>query len=115
MLRMEVGTVWFLTFINLSTRVHFVVKRVIFLFLPPVRELAPILMLATICISLNEVLSLPLRTLFFFIVKDMRLPSEVLPIVSINAGISWMVSIAVGAPNSFEVEHVKVRVLLELV
>ena len=40
----------------------------------------------------------------------MRLASKVLPIVCINANIPFVLFVADGTPNSFEVEHVKVCV-----
>lgn len=103
----------FLALIDLSARMHLVVQWVVLLFLPAMRELTPVLMLAPICICLNEVLRLPLRTLLLLILKDMRLSSEVLPVMSVDTGIPGVVCIAVRAPNSLEVEHVEVRIHLE--
>ena len=105
----------FLTFFNLSTSMHFIVKRMIFLLFPSVRKFASVLVLTAICISLNEVLSFPLRTLLFFIVEDMRFPSKVLPIMGVHAGISRMIGVTIWAPYSLEVEHIEVRIFVKLV
>ena len=106
---------WFFALFNLSASMHFIVEGMVFLLFPPMRELAPVFMLTTVCIRLDEILSLPLRALLFLVVKYMRFSPKILPIVSVNTSISGMVGVTVRAPNSLEVEHVKVRVLLEFV
>lgn len=99
----------------LSARMHLIIQRMILLLLPSMRVLASILMFASISIGLNEVLCFPLGTLFLFIVKDMRFTSEILPIMSINARIPGMISITVWTPDCFEMKHVEISVLLELI
>jgi hypothetical protein len=71
----------------------FEVEWMVFLLFPPVRELASVLMLAAISVGLNEVFGLPLGALLLLIFKDMRLPPEVLPIVSVYTYVSCMGSV----------------------
>ena len=92
----------------LSASMHFIVKRMIFLFFPPVRKSASILILAAICICLNKMLCLPLRALFSLIIKIVRLPSKILPIMGINTSIPWMRCIWVRAPDCLEMKHIEV-------
>jgi hypothetical protein len=56
-----------------------------------------------------------LRTLVFFIIVDMRFSSEILPIMSVDTGISCVLSITVRAPYGLEMEHVKVRIFLKFI
>ena len=114
-LTVVVRTVRLLTLESLSASMNLIVKWMIFLLFPTVRKFAPILIFTAICISLNEVLCLPLRTLLSFIVKNMRLSPKILPIMSINTSISRMLSIRIRTPNGFEMEHIKVcRILVFL-
>ena len=79
------------------------------------RKFAFILVLAAICICLNKILGFPLGALFPLIVEYVRFSPEILPIVCVNTSISWMMCIGIRAPNSFEMEHIKVsRVLIIL-
>lgn len=45
----------------------------------------------------------------------MRLSPEVLPVMGIDTGISWVIGVAVGAPDCFKMEHIEVSVLFEFV
>ena len=101
--------------VALSAGVHLVVQRVVLLLLPPVRELAPVLVLAPVRICLYEILGFPLRALLLLVFEDVRFPPEVLPVVRIHTRVPRMRGVRVGAPHRLEMEHVKVRVLLELV
>lgn len=88
-----------------------IVKRVILLLFPTMSALAAIFMFATVdSVILDKGLHLPIWTLFLVIIVQMRLPSIVLPIVSIHTDISWMRGITVRTPNGFEMEHVEVIV-----
>lgn len=101
----------------LPASMNLIIKRVVLLFLPTMRKFASIFVFAAIRISLNKVFSLPLWTLLSFIIKNMRFPSEILPIVSVDAGISWMLSIRIGTPYCLEMKHVKicrVRVIMRI-
>ena len=105
---MKVRTVRLLARFSLSASVHLVVHRVILLFFPTVRESASILVFTPVRIGLYEMLGLPQRALFSIVFKDMRLPSEILPVVGVHTDISCMRSITVRTPYCLEVEHVEI-------
>jgi hypothetical protein len=88
-----VGTVRLLTIKPLSASMDLIVKRMILLLLPPMRELAPVLILAAIRICLHKVLRLPLRALLPLIVKNMRFPPEILPVVGVDTGVSRVLGV----------------------
>lgn len=108
----KVWTVRFLAFKSLATCMNLVIKWMIFLFFPTMGEFTAVLIFTAICISLNKMLCFPLRALLSFIIKNMRLPSEILPIMSIDAGISWMLSIRVRTPYSLKMEHIEISWVL---
>jgi hypothetical protein len=110
-----VRAVRFLAIVSDSTSMNLIVKGMVFLFFPAMREFASVFVFATISISLDKVLGLPLRALIPFIFKDMRLPSEILPIMCINTSISGVSGITIRAPNGFKMKDVEIRVLLILV
>ena len=110
---MEIRAVRLLANVLLPTCMHFVINRMVLLFFPAMGILAPIFLLAPISICLDEVLGFPLLALVFLILIDMRLSPEVLPIVGIDALVSRVRGIRVGAPNSFEMKHVKICIFLE--
>lgn len=87
---MKIGAVSLLADISLSASVHLVVVGVVLLFLPAMRILAPVFLLAAIGVSLDEILGFPLGALVFFVLKYVGFSPEVLPIVGVNTGISWM-------------------------
>jgi len=80
----------------------------ILLLFPSMRELASVLVFAAIRICLNEMFSLPLRTLFSLIIKHMRFPPEILPVMRIDACISGMLGIRIGTPNCLKVKNVEI-------
>lgn len=112
---MVVRAVWFVTLLSLSARMQLVVKGVVLLFFPSVRIPASILMLTIVTIGLYEVLGFPFWALLLLIVKYVGFSPEVLPIVSIDAGISGMSGITVGAPYGLKVEYVEVSIFFEFV
>lgn len=95
-----------------------VVIRMVFLLLPAMAVSTSVLQLASVEVSLRLLLRVPeLALLFAFVVEQVRLASEVLPVVCILALVSLVVLALVieGTPNCLEVEHVEVRVLLHFV
>ena len=95
-----------------------VVIRMIFLLFPAMAIPTSILQLASIRVSLCLFLRIPeLALLSAFIVKQVRLASEVLPVVRILTLVSLMFLVLVveRTPDCLEMEHVKVRVLLHFV
>lgn len=112
---MIVWTVRLCAYVCLSACMHLVVHWMILLFFPPMRIFASIFELASISICLYKVLCLPTWTLFLLILEYVWFPPEVLPVVSIHTCISSMLSITIWTPYSFEMKHVKVRILLKFV
>ncbi len=104
-----------LTNILLSARMHFEVKRMVFLFFPPMRVFAPVLMFAAVSIGWNKVLCFPIWALVFFIVINMRFSSEILPVVGIYTSVSRMRSITVRTPYCLKMEHVEILIFLKLI
>ena len=76
-----------------SALMQLIVQWMIFLFLPSMRKFASILRWTPLIISSNEILSNPVWTLLFVIVKDVGFPSKVLPIVSIDTEFSGMLHV----------------------
>jgi hypothetical protein len=109
---MVIGTVRLLTIKTLSAGMYLVVKWMILLLFPSMREFAAVLIFATISICLYEMFGLPLRTLFALIIKHMRFSPEILPVVRIDARISGVVSIRIGTPNCLEVKNVEISRML---
>lgn len=105
----------FRALITMSAWIQFVIFRMIFLFLPTMALHASILILAPIFVTRYELSWSPVRTLFFWILIQLRLSSEILPIVSIHTDISQMFAFIVGTPNWFEMKHIEVDVFLKLV
>jgi hypothetical protein len=85
------------------------------LFLPAVRVFAPIFILTAVSIGLDKMFSLPLGALIFLVIVNMGLSSKVLPVVSIHTGISSVRGIAIRAPYSLEMKHVKVSILFKFI
>lgn len=92
---------------------NFKILWVELLLLPAVTVGALVLLMTTRLVGSYEVLSLPVGTQFLCIRKDLRLSPVILPIVGVDTDISFMVIFSVGAPDSFEVEHVEVHVRFE--
>ena len=110
---MKVRAVRLIAVAFLSALMHFVIIRVVLLLLPPMRVLASVFMFASISVSLNKIFSFPLRALIFFVIKNMGLPSEVLPVMSIHTVISRMGGVTVGTPHCFEMEHIEVSIFFK--
>lgn len=87
----------------------------VLLFLPAMAAFAACLLWAPFMILRNEGTWLPVITdLVCIVVENIWLPSEVLPIVRIDA-LCFVVLLVEGAPFGFEIKHVKVGVLGHLV
>ena len=101
-----------------STRLtlHRLEVEVVILFLfPTMTAITTVFELAAICISFCFISGMPKSALSSAIIfEDMRFSAKVLPIVSVNTLIPKMTFILIveGAPDSLEVKHIKVIVLL---
>lgn len=114
-IRVIVGAVRLLADAASAASIYLKVLRMILLLLPPVREAASVLMGASVSISLDEVLGLPLFALLLLVLEAVRLPSEVLPIVGIDAHISRVRGVAIWTPDSLKMEHVEIGAVDSLV
>lgn len=82
---------------------------------PAVAGSTPIFVLTTIRIRSDEIIDLPVLTKFLLICKNLRFPTKVLPIMSINTPFFIMI-VAPRAPYRLEVKHIEVWILrLDLV
>ena len=73
------------------------------------------LILASISITAYELARTPIYTLFLWVKVKLWLPSKILPVMSIDTGVSLVFAFIVWAPNRLKVKHVKIKVLLKLV
>lgn len=90
---------------------YLIIEWMIFKFLPAVSATAPVLILAAIhSVVLNKYFHLPILALLLIILINLRFASIILPIMSINAHISGMISVAIGTPHCFEMEHVEISI-----
>ena len=105
----------FLASVSDFASVHLVVERMVLLLLPPVGELAAVLVSAPVSISLDKAFGFPLGTLLFVILEDMRLSSEVLPVMGVDTGVPRVTGITVRTPHRLEMEDVEVSIFIELV
>ena len=100
------------------TFVGFVIVRMVFLFFPTMTILASVFQLTPVEIGFSLFFCVPeLALLSTFILEEMRLAAEVLPVMCIFTLIPLMVLVLIieRAPDCFEVEHVEVGVLIHLV
>ena len=96
-------------------RVQLVVLGMILLLLPTVALLAPVLVGTSIFVVVYELAGSPVEALILRVYVELGLSSEVLPIMRVDTLVPLMIVFIVGTPNSLEVEHVEVRVLLQLI
>ena len=80
----------------------------ILLFLPAMTLHASVLIGATIFIVVDEISRSPIITLLLRVYIEMRLSSEILPIVGENALVPLVIVFIVGAPHSLEMKHIEV-------
>jgi len=96
--------------LSVITALRLVNLRVEHLFFPPVIATTIALQRAALFILANKVTCLPFLTNFKWIIsKVMRLPSEVLPVMSIDT-LGFIVFLVVGAPFSLEIVHIEICV-----
>ena len=96
-------------------RIQLVVVRVVLLLLPAVTVTAPVLIRTPVLVLVYERPRSPIRALLFLVDIQLRFPSEILPVVREHTEVALVLALVVGAPDSLEVEHVEVAVLVELV
>lgn len=99
----------------LRARLDLVVPGVVLQLLPAVAVLAGKLVLAPVAVVDDVVVGLPVRAGNRVIEIDVRLSPVVLPVMRVDAEGLIVLRQIEGAPNGFEVEHVEVIVVLEVV
>ena len=112
---MIVGAMRLSAGVSVLARVKFVVLGMILLLLPTMTVRAPVLIRTTVFVLIDELSWSPIGTLILGVDIELRLPSEVLPVMSEHTLVPLVFGFVVGTPYGFEVEHVEVRVHFELV
>jgi hypothetical protein len=85
-----------------------------FLLFPAMAGWAAIFKGAAILVRSDEVLCVPIFAHVLRVAEDRRFSSIVLPVVRVNADISFVIIFSVGAPYCLEMEDVEIHVRLEL-
>lgn len=98
----------FVAELSMFARVQLVVFRVILLLLPAMALVALIFIRAAILVLVDELPRSPIGALVSLIDIELRLPSEVLPVVSVDALVSLVIVFVIGTPHSLEVKHVEI-------
>ena len=99
----------FVAIITHPASMNLIIQGMVFLLLPTMSTFTSILVLAAIySVVLDEGFHLPVRALLFIIIVKVRFSAVILPIVSVDAGISWMGSVTVRTPYCFKMEHVEI-------
>jgi hypothetical protein len=104
----------FLASITMQALLDFEVVWMKFLFLPAVTIRALVLMRASVLIRSDEAFSVPILAHVFGVVEYTGLPPVILPIMSVNTNVSFMIILSVRTPYSFKVKEIEVHVRLEL-
>lgn len=94
----------------LLARIDFVVARMILLLFPAVTIGAAILITTAVGVAPDEVLDFPILAKLFLIVVKLRLPPQVLPVVSINT-IFLIMIFAPWTPSCLKVKDIEIRIL----
>lgn len=99
---------------SMLTLFNFEEVWMIFLLLPAMRVQALILIRTPFRVRAYKVVNLPVWTHFARVKERRRPATEVLPVVCINTDFTIVIILSVGAPDSLEVEHVKIHIDLIL-
>lgn len=109
----KVWTMRLFAVISVQTLLQFKVIWMKFLFLPTVTKRTSVLHATTIFIRSNKVFSMPILAHLHLIIKDRRLSSIVLPVMSIYANISLMIILTIRTPHSFKMKNIEVHIWLK--
>ncbi len=112
---MKVRAVRFDALVSMLARIQLITLRMIFLFLPTMAVWTSIFIRTTIFIVIDMVFRTPVAALILVIQIDLRFSPKILPIVRIDALVSLMICLIIGAPYCFEMEHIKVRIFFKLI
>jgi len=112
---MKIWTMSLIALVSMSTNIHLIIFRMVFLFLPTMTLLTFILVWASIFVAEHILSWFPILTLIFSVEVELRFSSIVLPIMSINTNISLMSCFIIWTPHSFEMKHIEVNIFLKFV
>jgi hypothetical protein len=104
----------FFTLVAMQALFNLEVIRMEFLLLPSMTVRTLVLQLAPILVACYKMLGMPILTHFFRIVENRGLSSVILPVVSIDTDIPFMVILSIRAPHCLEVEDIKVHIWFKL-
>ena len=111
---MIVGTLGAARALRLRARLRLVEHRMVLLLLPAVAVWAARLQATPLMVLSYERARLPVGAGFSRVIENVRLASEILPVVRIDA-LGFVVFLIEGTPLGLEVEHPEVRVTLHRV
>jgi hypothetical protein len=112
---MIVWAMGLVTLVTMSALSQSYLVRMIFLLLPPMTVSTFILIGTTVFITTNEGSRTPVGTLLLSILVNLRFSPEILPIMGKHTNIPLMLSLVIGAPHSFKMEHIEVDIILQLI
>lgn len=107
---MEVRTMRLFTPISVQTLFQLEIVRMEFLFLPSMRIGTPVFKRASVFVTCDEILGLPILAHIFAVREYLGLPPVVLPVVCIYANIALMVIFPVRTPYCFKMKDIEVQV-----
>ena len=114
-----VGTMRFWAFTRRRPALsRFIAHRVILLFFPSMTVNTSVFEKTAVKICFSFLFRSPVWALVFSVLENMHFTTEILPIVSINASISWVVLVffvAVRTPNCLKVKNIKVCISFHFV
>jgi hypothetical protein len=111
---MIVRTMRFFAPVSVKARFNLEEFRMKFLLFPSVRESAFVFKLATIFVRCDKVFCMPILAHFLRVGKETRFSSIVLPVVSVDTDISFMVIFSVRTPNCLKMKDIEIHVRLKL-
>ena len=101
--------------LEVATNLSFISFGMILLLLPSVTFLAEEAIGAPVFIVYYEFCCFPVRARMGFILRDIRFSSIILPIMRVNTESLIMLSQIERAPDSLEIKHVKIIIILQIV
>lgn len=105
----------FVALFPMFARVELIIFGMIFLLLPAMTLHAPVLIWAAVFVVVDELSWTPISALIFGIDIELRLSSEVLPVMCEHTLVSLVIVFVIGAPYCFKVKHIEVRISFKLI
>lgn len=107
---MKIGTMRLLAFISMKAFFNFEELWVIFLFFPAMRKLALVILGTPVLIRLDKSFCLPVIAQFRSIGVEVRLSSVILPVMSIDTNISFMIIFSIRTPHSLKMINIEIHI-----